>query len=155
MSSEKDLLNMIQKMVEDKTFSMEGLQAIAKLKEQLAFNELKAIEYESKIKGYVRTIEELRDTNKTQTEKIAELQDREKAIADREKNMVALELRTAVAEAKGHAISETFNTIFKNTIVREGIQRTVVTEFPSPYQGGYPSQHSRQGDSETKTIEKE
>jgi vacuolar-type H+-ATPase subunit I/STV1 len=54
-----------------------------------------------------------------------ELETREAAVAKREAAMVELEKRMAVAEAKESVRKEVFDTIFKNTIVRESINRNV------------------------------
>ena len=159
MTNEKTLLDMIQKMVENKTFSLEGLQAIAKLRENAVANETKLLEYEESIKRLKLENERFREVHRELTKniedwKVAE-KNKETIMAVREKNVSNLETRTAVAEAKENTLQSVFQMLFKNTVVRESVQRSVVSEIPAQYSGGYPTTHTRVGDSDTKTIEKE
>lgn len=159
MANEKALLDMIQKMVEDKTFSLEGLQAIAKLRENAVENQTKILRYEEIIKDIKLENERFREVHRELTKNIEDWKAAEKtketAMAAREKNVSSLETRTAVAEAKESTLQSVFQTLFKNTVVRESVQRSVVSEIPAQYAGGYPTTHTRVGDSDTKTIEKE
>lgn len=64
-----------------------------------------------------------------------EIQNRELAVSKREAMSYEMEKKTAVAEAKEQVRKEVFDTIFKNTIVRESIQRTATESQPGPHYG--------------------
>ena len=155
MSSEKELLNTIKKLVEEKTFSMEGVQAIEQLRVKIEASERSIVDYRSKIDTCVKDNETLKESKNVLLAKIVEFEKREKFITDREKVMSGIELSKAVAEAKSYTLENFMTLLFKNTIVRESVQRQVVTEIPSSYSGGMPQTQIKQGDSDTKTIVKE
>lgn len=155
MATEKDLIKMIEKLVEEKTFSLEGAKAIAELKSLADLNESKLKEYETRINTYRREVEEYKAKIDRSTRTIEEYQKREKSIEDREKSMNEYNIRVAVAEARHGVLYDVFNTIFKNTIVREDIQKRAVTATPSPYVGNPPITSSYDGGSETKTTQTE
>ena len=82
---------------------------------------------------------ELENRNRVLDHKVSEftrretaIQDREEAVWKREAAMADLEKRTAVAEAKADVRKEVFDTIFRNTIVRENINRSVSETVNGP-----------------------
>jgi len=131
MASEEQLLDLIRKAVEEKTFTLEGLKAVEELKKSAEANRQKLVDYESRIADYVKKSEA--------------------------HNAEIAGLLVTIAEYKKQAgtIADMFQTIFKNTIVREHVQKSVVTELPVQYPGQTPVIHTRQGDSEIKTTQKE
>ena len=155
MKNQTEIIKMIEKLVEEKTFSLEGAKAIAELKKLTEATQDMLKEYETKLEWNKKTIDELRAINSELNEQIKRYKDREKAIEDREKHANNNETRVAVAEAKHSALYDVFNTIFKNTIVREHIQKTGVVHSPSPYPGGSPTTHNVPGEAELKTTQTE
>ena len=155
MATEKDLIKMMEKLVEEKTFSLEGAKAVAELKRLTEATQDKLKEYETRIGLNLRQIEELKRIQRDESSRIEEYQKREKAIEDREKSMNAYDIRVAVAEARHGVLYDVFNTIFKNTIVREDVQKRAVVSTPSPYVGNPPITSSYDGGSETKTTQTE
>jgi len=155
MASEEQLLDLIRKAVEEKTFTLEGLKAVEELKKSAEANRQKLVDYESRIADYVKKSEAHNAEIAGLLVTIAEYKKQENEMKRRESYLVQMDVKTAVAEAKAGTIADMFQTIFKNTIVREHVQKSVVTELPVQYPGQIPIMHTRQGDSEIKTTQKE
>lgn len=155
MSSETELITLIEKLVEEKTFSLEGAKAIAELKRSVESKDGKIKGYEERIALYIANVEKQEAIKSDLLKQIETYKGREKAIEEREKSMAQKDLRAAVAEAKTDVLNEVFKTIFKTTIVRESVQRKVTAEIPPPYAGQVPTTYMREGDSEVKTTEME
>lgn len=125
MADQNQLSNLIDKMVQEKTFSLDALTAIQKLRES-------ALEME-------RTIALLREDREAQrivgeelnrklheaNLQLANIAIREKSVEEREAKIFALEKSEAVANAKSSTLDSMFDRIFRNTIVRETINRDV------------------------------
>lgn len=154
--TDKDtLLGLVDKLVEEKTFSVEGVKAIENIRHQAQIDTARIKELEDRINVYVKKNEELVATETRLNKEVEEWKAKEKAIVDREKLMNRNEVKVAVAEAIASTMREMNQLVFKNTIIRENVQRTVVESTPSPYAGGYPTTQTRQGDTDFKVTEKE
>lgn len=155
MSTEQELIKTIEKLVEEKTFSLEGAKAIAELKRSVEAKDANTKNILEQNSRHVKANENLIKQNEELNEIIKKYQNEEKAIKDKEKSLSNSELRIAVAEAKHGTLYDIFNTLFKNTIVRENIQKRAATVIPSAYAGGMATTQSVDGGSETKTSETE
>jgi hypothetical protein len=149
------LLELVNKLVEEKTFSVEGVKAIENIRQQVLIDTARIKELEEDIKRYYDKNTELMATEVRLKKEVEEWKAKEKAIADREKTIHVHEIRTAVAEAIASTMREMNQLVFKNTIIRENVQRTVVESVPGMHTGAYPTTSTRQGDTDIKTTEKE
>lgn len=124
-ATQNDLLATIDKMVEQKTFGLDALDAINELRDKAeALNEKLAVER----RNAERRAEDIRqrDARLTSLEsKVAAMDLRETAVADREAKATELEKRVAVAEAKHMATVETAAMFLRNSVVRESVQKTI------------------------------
>lgn len=155
MAREEELLNIIQKLVEEKTFSIEGVKAIEQLRRQLESNETELKGCKDRINNYVIRSEEAAARELVLKRKTEEYEKREKDIEAKEKNHAHMDQKVAVAEVKAYTLENVMQLLFKNTIVREHVQRSVVSEIPPAYPGSQPMTFTRQGDTDIKTTEKE
>jgi hypothetical protein len=155
MASEQELLELIGKLVEEKTFSLEGAKAIASLKSSVQANNAKLKEYEVKVDLYVKDNERCRAQVKALNDTIEEYKKREEEIKKRENYLSQQDLRMAVAEARSNVMDNVFQTIFKNTIIRENIQKKVSAELPVQYAGQVPTTILKDAEQETKTSSTE
>lgn len=120
-----ELTKVIDKLVEQKTFGLDALGAIKDLRD-------KAAKQEENLKDAKREIDErrgaeIRASNEVKrltfvvndwTQRQAELENRERKVFD-------LEKASAVAVAESKVWDRAFSSIFKNTIVREQINRDI------------------------------
>lgn len=121
-----DLTKAIDKLLNEKTFTVEAVRGIEELRKR-------AERMEQELKGttdlsakYEKESEKLRSEN-------AVLKAREAALAEREKKMTDLERTAAVEAAKTAVWSECFTKIFANRVVREHVNDSV----PLMNQQGY------------------
>jgi hypothetical protein len=104
----------------------------------------------SKVNDYMKRNEDLIGQIRKLSETVEEYRKQEEGVKKRESHTINNELRVAVAEAKADTIETMFQTLFKNTIVRENIQRKVVTDVAPTYSGGIPTVSIRDGNEDKK-----
>jgi predicted RNase H-like nuclease (RuvC/YqgF family) len=130
----EQLTAVIDDLIRERTFSLEGVESIKKLRDRAAA-------LEAELKRAVDTVaaETKRNAELTATNEVLKARDqgmtkRETDVTAREGRITALEKDTAVAQAKADTLNNVFSTIFRNTIVRETANRQVA---PGP-SGSYP-----------------
>lgn len=123
--SQTDLTNMINKLVEEKTFGLDALPAVQKLRDKATelenANSLLLKQLADSVSERTLLTNKLTDTRSTITEWIqrnAELENRERKVTELEKN-------TAVAAAQSSVLSHVLDAMLKNTIIRESITKQV------------------------------
>lgn len=121
----KELTQHIEDLVNKNTFSLEGLEAIQRIKEELKQQNAKN---ETLSKYYT----ELEDKNKTLNDKIRELQSRCKELEQENKFLInnEKEAELSIHQAKLHkavadAYRDAMSMVFKPNAVRETVQRQV------------------------------
>lgn len=136
--SENALAQMIDKLVEEKTFKLEGLQAIGHLKKE-------AQEVEARLKYCQDSLERaLKGNNELSRAKLEVERERDallKRIADveaREAKVSQVEQVGAVNAAVANTLRECFQTVFKNTIIRESVQENRGSWVPGSSAGMGP-----------------
>ena len=137
--TESQLTALIDQLVQDRTFSVEGVEAIAALRERAA-------DLESFNDGLERATTELRrekelaegGASRLETE-LKLCRDREDAVAEREDKVTALELNAACAQARAETFKECFGIVFKNTEVRREMFGSVPVADPSGYSQSQPT----------------
>jgi regulator of replication initiation timing len=122
MAANDTLIQMIEGLVNEKTFSLDAVEAIKKLRDKaellqtqladLTKRNLEHIENNAKL---TREKEELRDQLNT-------WKNRESELKKREDKMHELDIRTAVAQAKSEAYFDSMKVVFAPNIVRNSIQ---------------------------------
>lgn len=142
-----ELTALIDKLVTEKTFSVDGVKAIEQLRQKAAAQEEKIVRLEANARDLTArnaAVEsernQLRETAAAWTKREAELSAREAKAGEHEK-------KAAVAEAQAGAYMFALTTVFKPNSVREMVTKSV------PIAQGNPSYVSTFGMSETITRE--
>lgn len=144
----ENLVQMIETLVQEKTFSLDALEAIKNLRD-------KAEKLQDELEKTQRTLADtqsrrsaLTAENALLTEELNVWKNRESAILSREKTMYALEQRTAVAEAQANAFLLSMKITFAPNMVRNSLQ-----DFSTRNQNGNHTDYSRNiNQSETETV---
>jgi hypothetical protein len=128
------LTEVIDKLVQERTFGLEGLEGVKRIKDQAVTLERKLKESQDTITGrdisirsYIAEIAELRTV-------VDALRAKDADVTKREAKVRELEMKEAVATAEARTMHSVFGTIFRNVIVRE----QAVKQLPfSNTQNGY------------------
>lgn len=149
-----DILKMIDKAVEEKTFSLEGLGAVQKIKEQAGILQKRVDQLDGDLEQSRRFNSELKTVISARDAEIAVLKGREDALKNREAKMFELEKATAVAEAVRLTFDTMFTRMFANRQYRENITDSHSKAIPPAAGSGnsYPTMHT---ESATRTVERE
>jgi hypothetical protein len=122
MATNDTLVQMIETLVQEKTFSLDALEAIKVLRD-------KAVKLQEELDATKRMLESINAAREVlSTEKTHLLMQldtwikRESDLLARERNMFALEQRTAVAEAKADAFLMSMKITFAPNLVRNSLQ---------------------------------
>ncbi len=134
----KGIEKLIEEAVTEKTFSLKSVTRIKKLmknyKEQVEINKNKTETIENRderIKSLERGITELNtQVAKSQT-KINKQKTRVKDLKKRELKMDLLDQKVLNSAERRIDVISMFNTVFRNTIVRETVQKTVPVLHPA------------------------
>lgn len=113
-----ELTKLIDQMVHEKTFSMEGVEAVKALRDQ-------AVALEDQVENLLQDHEnDKRDLDGFKAKVLrlekegSDLRSRESAVIEREKKMTELEKATAVANAKADTFKECVGLVFRNATLR-------------------------------------
>lgn len=152
-----DLLKQIDDLVASKTFNLDALEGIKKIKDGLESSERERKSLQARYDG-------LYETNNRQSEEIQRLNNVNKLLKDEVENVTAYVAKAReavwekqVAEAKAEAYKDALYTVFKPSAVRETIQRNVARPVEGhPGGNGYsPTSGYLAVGQETETITKE
>lgn len=152
-----DLLKQIDELVASKTFNLDALEGIKKIKDGLESSERDRKSLQTKYDG-------LYETNSRQSEEIQRLNNVNKLLKDEVEKVTAYVAKAReavwekeVAEAKADAYKDALYTVFKPSVVRETIQRQVALPVEGhPGGNGYsPTAGWVAQGQETETITKE
>lgn len=140
MTDRNDLTELIDKLITERTFSVEGVKAIEALRIKAEAQSAELKRKDDAIESNRKTISNLEaglDSARTEIERInkdlADLRARESKIADHEK-------ARAVAEATASAYKDAMQIVFKPNTVRETIFDSVPIAQAQP--GGYSTVQS-------------
>ncbi len=109
------LTQLIDDIVEQKTFSMDGIEGVKRIRDRAATLESQATEDKKLRQKDTETIRELRAESIRFTECIAKWNKRESELQEREAKMIGLEKGAAVSEAKADTFKKCFGFVFRNT----------------------------------------
>lgn len=143
MTEMDDVQKAIQILLETKSFSLEGVSAVNRLRDEHA-------ELVKKNQMLDRTITEVRSQNnklntdnENLTREASLMASREHAVTLREKEMTRIECELKCAEKIVTHTTGLFNTVFNNAQLKTHIMRDVFTPVPpnpgNPQQGMYPT----------------
>lgn len=137
----QELYRQLDSIVEEKTFSLEAVNAIKKMREEYKGSLNKNVMNENTIKEYLLSNENMSKRVKLLEIDIAEWNKRENGLKMREESMATLEKSWACEQVRAGAYKEMFDRLFGNTIVRESVQKNVSQRSMEPmpgYQASYP-----------------
>ena len=134
MSNELTIL--IDKLVEDKTFSLEGVKAITQLKDKAILQEKKIEELESYKKDAFIQILTIENDKKDLESKLRNIEEREKKVRDQEIAIEVIKTKLDMLNATKKDLFDLVGMIFKSPIIRENVIGNVPVS-PGP-NGQYP-----------------
>lgn len=146
MASE-DIMKLIDKAVEEKTFSLDALSAIQKIKDQAALLNARVEQLSNDLDRGTKHNADLKSVINAQDAEIAKWQNREKELIEREKKHIDLEKNCAVAVAVQLAQDKMFERMFANRQFRESViengMRAVANHAPGGYSTTLPETHNK------------
>jgi len=149
-----ELQKVISTMIEEKTFSLEGVKAIEEMRDRNIMFQREIKTLGEAINGHKENVEflgneitDLHTKNNVWKQRHDELTKREEATATAQMNI-------SVAQASEAAYRNCFDAITKNTIIRETTQKTV-GQPPVPHPSGHMEYPADTAVNKTKTTEQE
>lgn len=139
-----ELTKAIDKLVEQKTFSLDAVGAIKDLRDKASSCETRLKSAEERIAAREMELRQRDSTIVARDAEIKKWADREAAIVAREAKMAELEQRAAVEWAKAQVWDSCFARLFGNRVVRETVTSSVPIE--QSYSGGggsFVSHHTK------------
>lgn len=139
------ILALIDKAVEEKTFSLDALIAVQRIKEEATKLEKDLRYARSSIESYKIDLGREQAKRNTAEENVKKWQEREAALVAREAKITELELKTAVAEAESRVYASITDKMFANRILRENVVVSATRPIIAPgqsYQSGTASETS-------------
>ena len=153
MTAKTELLSAIDKIVYEKTFTMEGLQAINGLREKAEKLENELITVKDRIKNGTEENSRLNRIIASSEKEKNNVNARELAVTEREKKQLELEIKAATSDARAATIATCFDGVFRNAKIREQVFRSdVIMRSDGTSHGGYP-QTVQNTDNVTRTEE--
>lgn len=145
------LTEVIDKLVQERTFGLEGLEGVKRIKDQAVTLERKlkesqdtVVSRDSSIRSYIGEIAELRGV-------IEKLRAKDTDVTARETKVRELEMKEAVASAEARTLHGVFGTLFKNVTVREQNLRQLPFSYSN--NGGPNTGYSAQPETVERTAE--
>jgi|ETNvirnome_2_300_1030623.scaffolds.fasta_scaffold09877_3 uncharacterized protein HemX len=109
---DNNVMEAIDALVEEKTFTGAALEGIVAVRKKAEEQERIIVELEHRAELRKSDISRLEEQAKKDDAHIRHYQEREALVENREAKMAELEKSTAVAEARFHVASDMFRTIF-------------------------------------------
>lgn len=130
MTSKYEITDLIDKIVEESTFSVKGVDAIKALRDKAAAQEREIVSLNATIKEGSAANDSLRTENGRLKEHNARLVAREDDLKKREDAMTKIEKEAAVNAAKAEAYRDSMQIVFKPHTVREMVSKSVPVNHP-------------------------
>lgn len=127
-----ELLEFVNKLVEDKTFNLDAVGRIAELREKVIALEKQLTFKENDNIKLKREIAVLNGKGESLEQQLKNWEDREEKLKVREAAATELEKVTAVANAKAEVYSTCMTQMLANRVVRENIVSNVPTSYVPP-----------------------
>lgn len=138
MSAENDKLNaVINQIVQDKTYSLEAIEAIKSIKDKRDELLSQVIELNSNVEICEKKVSELKAENKRLDKIVDGIQVREEAVLQRENAAHKAEVEQSADKAKADAYKDALHTVFRPHSVRKDILRAPSATGHYDNQGNY------------------
>lgn len=146
MTTKYEIADLIDKLAQEKTFSLEGVKAIEELrvKSEGQRQRIEALEKELTTARAVLHDYEQKDSAAQIT--IQKLKEREESLKKREADIFKHEKDAAVANAQTVAFKEAMHIMFKPNTIRESVHRSVPIAREYTGGGNYVEQHQSHED---------
>ena len=138
-----EILTAINRLIDEKTFSLEAVEAIKKMRDELsrvtelAEKNAKDFEHAAKLATtYLRDLTEAKN-------RLEGIEKRENDVALREKEATKLELKAEYQTSRGNEMKELISLVFSHPVLR----RTAWKDIPVP--GGYGTQRTTETEETT------
>ena len=131
-----ELTELIDKLIVDKTFSLEGLSAVSTLKDKAISQEKLISSLELKNKEFNTENTTLKNTNYELLNKVSNIEEREKKVRDQEIAIEVIKTKLDMLNATKKDLFDLVGMIFKSPIIRENVIGNVPVS-PGP-NGQYP-----------------
>lgn len=125
MTATDNLTAAIDELILGKTFSLDGVEAIKKLRDRAATLDTQLATALAQSADSIRQANVLREKVNELTASASSVANRETAVAIREGKITELEKYAAVSAAKSDVYSTVFSTIFRSTTVREMVNKQI------------------------------
>lgn len=122
MATNDTLVQMIETLVQEKTFSLDALEAIKVLRDKAVKLQEELERKNKSLDSALARVSELTVEKAAATEQLGVWKKRETDLLARERIMYGLEQRTAVAEAKADAFLTSMKITFAPNLVRNSVQ---------------------------------
>lgn len=133
-TTERSLIQQINKLVEEKTFTADALKGIDELRDKAKALETQLASAQTTIREKTNNYNSLERKFETLHQNHEALLAKEQSLLEREKKITDLEKSEAVAVAVAAAQKEMFNTVFRNIETRQRIFSN--TQRYESYSGG-------------------
>ena len=119
------LQEVLDGIIQDKTFSMEAVDAIKALRDDLQKEKARSNALFEEVMQVEKNNDRLSDENFAINKEIIAWRERDEELRKRESHIAMLERSEAVAQSKADAIGLCFDTVFRNTVFRESFNKMV------------------------------
>lgn len=150
MSTELDIIEIVDKLIQEKTFSLDALSAIEELKEKAAELGNSLSEAQDACNQYDSDLTKSESHLASASLDIEHWEKRESELKEREANVFLNERAKAVAQARAEVFDHCFKTVFANVTIRRNISRQVAVPYSD---SGMAPAMTSEYDDETTTEE--
>jgi chromosome segregation ATPase len=134
MAEMDEVQKAIQVLVETKSFSLEGVSAINRLRDEHRTLSDLVNTLDNRISELTATNQKLTSDNQKLTEEASKMAARERAVTLREKEMTRIEIELKCAQDIANNTIDMFKTVFANAQLKTSIMREVMS--PVHYNNG-------------------
>lgn len=129
MSVELDIIEIIDKLIQEKTFSLDALKAIEELKEKAEDLGSTLTRAQDACNQYDNDLTKSESHLAKARQDIEHWQKRESELKEREAKVFDHEKAKAVAEARAEVFDHCFKTVFANVTIRRNVSRSVAAPY--------------------------
>lgn len=126
------LTELIDKLITEKTFSLDGVKAIEQMRQKAEAQEARIAEQKTTVDDLRKENATLRSENGRLSATLDDARKNEAALASREAMVVRHETARAVAEASMAAYKDAMTIVFRPNTVRETAQRNYQSQYYTP-----------------------
>lgn len=143
MTTAATLTELIDQLVNEKTFSLEGVKAIEQMRQKAEQQQAKIEALAARSAEQVTEIAQLKADNERKAAELTEIKKREADLKVRETAVAAHETLAAVSKAEAAAYKHSMEIVFKPNTVREKIVNTIPLSQNMQGGGSYVAGYSK------------